>query len=236
MRQPDASEREDLRSILTAVAGRSTSTGKLFTDLALTKDRKHFDATLDSLARAGLLTLTNDTFRTPEGRDVTYRKVSITHEGRTPDDETLSTVWLRDTTTIASKRTSRRSNKRDPKRRATPAHEPIRRTHEPQTQLPMGRHEVGASVPTRKQAVPKPAVEAAELNPTQSALDGRLRAWRKEQAHAIGLPSFFIFSDSVLRDIVLAAPASLSDLRGIRGLGPDKLDRFGPAVLEVCRE
>jgi ATP-dependent DNA helicase RecQ len=52
----------------------------------------------------------------------------------------------------------------------------------------------------------------------------------------MGLPSFFVFSDSVLRDIVLAAPASLADLRGICGLGPDKLDRFGPAVLEVCRE
>ena len=71
--------------------------------------------------------------------------------------------------------------------------------------------------------------------PIQSALDARLRAWRKEQAHAAGLPSFFIFSDSVLRDIVLASPASLSDLRSIRGLGPDKLDRFGPAVLELCR-
>jgi ATP-dependent DNA helicase RecQ len=69
----------------------------------------------------------------------------------------------------------------------------------------------------------------------QSALDVRLREWRKRQAHAIGLPSFFIFSDTVLRDIVLAAPASLSELRSVRGLGPDKLERFGPAVLELCR-
>jgi ATP-dependent DNA helicase RecQ len=78
------------------------------------------------------------------------------------------------------------------------------------------------------------AAPAIELNATQSALDGRLRAWRKEQAHAIGLPSFFIFSDSVLRDIVLVAPTSLTELRSIRGLGPDKLERFGPAVLDVC--
>jgi ATP-dependent DNA helicase RecQ len=107
MRQPTSSERDDLRAVLSAVAARSTSTGKLFTDLALTKDRKHFDALLDSLARAGLLTLTNDTFRTPEGRDVTYRKVTITHEGRTPDDATLSTVWLRDSSsTTSSKSTS----------------------------------------------------------------------------------------------------------------------------------
>ena len=231
MRQSTPSERDDLRSILTAVAARGTSTGKLFTDVALTKDRKHFDALLDGLARAGLLTLTNDTFRTPEGRDVTYRKVSITHEGRTPDDETLSTVWLRDTTSTSSKRAPRRTSKRDSKSRTTSTPEPARRIREPQPQLPIARREAATPAPARK---PTPAPNA-EFNPTQSALDTRLRAWRKEQAHAIGLPSFFIFSDSVLRDIVLASPASLTDLRGIRGLGPDKLDRFGPAVLELCR-
>ena len=233
MHQPNVGERGDLRSILTAVASRGTSTGKLFTDLALTKDRKHFDALLDSLARAGLLTLTNDTFRTPEGRDVTYRKVAITHEGRTPDDETLSTVWLRDSTpTTSSKSTSKRANKRDSKRRATSTSEPIRRSSESQSQLPIARRE---ATPLRKPIPPKPVVEAAEFNPEQSALDARLRAWRKEQAHAAGLPSFFIFSDSVLRDIVIASPASLAELRSIRGLGPDKLERFGPAVLELCR-
>ena len=85
---------------------------------------------------------------------------------------------------------------------------------------------------------PKPSATAAppiELNATQSALDARLRAWRKEQAHAIGLPSFFVFSDTVLRDIVFAAPTSLVALRSIRGLGADKLERFGPAVIELCR-
>jgi ATP-dependent DNA helicase RecQ len=232
MRQPTSSERDDLRAVLSAVAARSTSTGKLFTDLALTKDRKHFDALLDSLARAGLLTLTNDTFRTPEGRDVTYRKVTITHEGRTPDDATLSTVWLRDSSpTTSSKSTSTRGNKRDSKRRSTSTPEPLRRTREAQSQLPIPRREANASAPPRKSTPPAPV----ELNPTQSALDARLRTWRKEQAHSIGLPSFFIFSDSVLRDIVLASPASLAELRSVRGLGPDKLDRFGSAVLELCR-
>jgi ATP-dependent DNA helicase RecQ len=237
MRQPDRGEREDLRAILTAVASRGTSTGKLFTDLALTKDRKHFDAMLDGLARAALLTLTNDTFRTPDGRDVTYRKVSITHEGRTPDDETLSTVWLRDSaSTTSSKRSSKSSSKRTSKRRSTPTPEPTRRTREPQSQLLIARREKTSPAPLRKPTLPKPSVETAEFNSTQSALDARLRAWRKEQAHAAGLPSFFIFSDSVLRDIVLNSPASLAELRSIRGLGADKLDRFGPAVLELCRE
>src|SRR5215469_12928720 len=181
MRQPTDSERDNLRAILTAVAARSTSAGKLFTDLALTKERKHFDGMLDGLARAGLLTLANDTFRTPEGRDVTYRKVSITHEGRTPDDATLSTVWLRDTVpTTSSKRSSKSATKRTSKRHSHAERAP--RTRESQPQLTIPRREASPA-PIRKPTPPKPAVEPAELNPTQSALDARLRAWRKEQAH-----------------------------------------------------
>jgi ATP-dependent DNA helicase RecQ len=82
--QPTAQERAWLREILSALEHRSTSTGKLFTDLHLMKDRKDFDTLLDGLARAALITLTNDTFRSPEGKDITYRKAAITHEGRTP--------------------------------------------------------------------------------------------------------------------------------------------------------
>ena len=95
MRDASKRERDDLRTILRAVADRSMSSGKLFTELALTKDRNEFDRLLDGLARAALVTITKDVFRAPDGRDVTYRKVTVTHEGRTPDDETLATVTLR---------------------------------------------------------------------------------------------------------------------------------------------
>jgi ATP-dependent DNA helicase RecQ len=39
----------------------------------------------------------------------------------------------------------------------------------------------------------------------------------------------------VLRNIVLAGPASLSELSKVRGVGPEKLEKFGAAVLEICR-
>src|SRR5215472_1061924 len=227
MRQPTTSERDDLRAILTAVAARITSTGKLFTDLALTKDRKNFDSLLDGLARAGLLTLTNDTFRTPDGRDVTYRKVSITHEGRTPDDATLSTVWLRDTASTTSSKRSRNRATRSQARKNTVAKSMPERSTKPKLtaaevqerkkRRDHRRHEavvmkaIASDIVVRPRktppippAKPKPFIAPpnAELNTTQSALDARLRVWRKEQAQAIGLPSFFIFSDTILRDIV----------------------------------
>ena len=87
-------------------------------------------------------------------------------------------------------------------------------------------------------STPKPKAfitpQDVTLSPAQAALEERLRAWRKEQARAAGLPSFFIFSDTVLREIVVAAPGSMAELRSVRGVGPEKLERFGAAVVEIC--
>jgi ATP-dependent DNA helicase RecQ len=93
--QPDAEERRHLRSILRALEGRGTSTGKLFTDLKITKQRDDFDVYLDGLARAALINLANDTFTNPEGKSITYKKATITAEGHDPDERALDTVWLR---------------------------------------------------------------------------------------------------------------------------------------------
>ncbi len=82
--EPSAQEDRNLRAILRALDGAMPrATGKLFTDLALTKDRKDFDALLDGLARAGLLSFTNETWTNPEGKVVAYKKVSLTFEGQT---------------------------------------------------------------------------------------------------------------------------------------------------------
>jgi ATP-dependent DNA helicase RecQ len=80
-----------------------------------------------------------------------------------------------------------------------------------------------------------PPAPAAELTPTQLALESRLKDWRREAARAAGLPSFFIFSDTVLRNITLAAPTSLETLRTVRGVAPEKLDTFGSTILTLCQ-
>ena len=81
---PTADQERSLRAILKALDGSTgRSTGKLHTDLALTKDRKDFDALLDALARAGLAGFTTETFTNPEGKVIAYKKVSLTYEGQT---------------------------------------------------------------------------------------------------------------------------------------------------------
>jgi ATP-dependent DNA helicase RecQ len=313
--QPTAQERAWLREILSALENRSTSTGKLFTDLHLMKDRKDFDTLLDGLARAALITLTNDTFRNPEGKDITYRKAAITHEGRTPDEATLDTVWLR--ISIAAAPSGRKSSPKSRSAKSAPQQsspeaerlfeqlrnwrtevarptktpafmilgdavlraiattapqnltalhavsgmgptkvdrygadliaicrgdapqppsvrtDPLRKPAEPaQPRLQITQPQTSAVHPNKRSAPPLPA---PELTPAQLALEDRLKDWRREAARAAGLPSFFIFSDTVLRNITLAAPTSLESLRTIRGVAPEKLDTFGPAILTLCQ-
>jgi ATP-dependent DNA helicase RecQ len=358
--QPTEQERKWLREILSALEHRSTSTGKLFTDLHLMKDRKDFDVLLDGLARAGLLTFTNDTFRTPEGNDVTYRKVAITHEGHNPDDATLDTVWLR-TNISETSSTRKKSRSASTKRSPTSADQPINPAAEQlfiqlrnwrtevarPTRTPAfmilsdavlraiainapqnltALHAISGMGPTKvdrfgadlialcrgeatppmpksvslsasasstkvaptterpntpvirsgaqrspelvegtatPSAPPKPSAPSQphlsipihyaantsavhqnkraappppqpDLTLTQIALEARLKDWRREAAKAAGLPTFFIFSDTVLRNITLAAPTSLDDLSQVRGASPEKLTRFGPTIIQLC--
>jgi ATP-dependent DNA helicase RecQ len=371
--QPTAQERAWLREILSALEHRSTSTGKLFTDLHLMKDRKDFDTLLDGLARAALITIANDTFRNPEGRDITYKKATITHEGRTPDDITLDTVWLRaaiaaapakkksssksrSTTTVSehpsfspateqlfqqlrnwrteqgrpnhtpafmilsdvvlraiaasapqnltslhaipgmgptkvdrygadliaicrgdatprpssSPRQTALRNAIKPKEpvtpsefepnktsiqsapnrekavilseaersRRTPAHPTSPQLSEPlQPRLPRATTTRPANITSavhqnKRLSPPSPT---PELTSTQLTLEGRLKDWRREAAKAAGLPTFFIFSDTVLRNITLAAPTTLEALRNVRGIIAEKLDRYGAAIIDLCR-
>jgi ATP-dependent DNA helicase RecQ len=240
---PDADERESLRAILKALEGRGLSTGKLFTGLALTQDRKEFDAWLDGLARAALITVANETFTNAERKEITYRKAIITHEGRTPDDATLATVWIRDMKeSVKSTRKRKkaaapvmrtRSVSSSEERRVSPARGSDFAT--PLTTPASKERWPGTPVIAPKSRAMNGAPEVVELNEIQSTLEAKLKDWRREQARAAGLPSFFIFSDTVLHSIVLTRPKTVGELRKVRGIGPEKLDRFGAAVVELCR-
>ena len=85
--------------------------------------------------------------------------------------------------------------------------------------------------PTRPDAPPpKP------LTPDQQALDTRLRAWRATEAERLGLPQFFVLGTSVLRNIAVERPRTLTELKMIDGVSLDKAEKFGPSILEICVE
>ncbi|HEX4004770.1 MAG TPA: ATP-dependent DNA helicase RecQ [Acidobacteriaceae bacterium] len=72
----------DLRRILRTLEAGPKGVARLFEESAIGGERGGFDLLLDGLARAGLATLTSEMFTNAEGREVSWRKVAMTAEGR----------------------------------------------------------------------------------------------------------------------------------------------------------
>ncbi|WP_433983211.1 HRDC domain-containing protein [Tunturiibacter empetritectus] len=47
-------------------------------------------------------------------------------------------------------------------------------------------------------------------------------------------PSLFVLASTTLRNIVLAHPQNLTQLKSVHGLGLDKIEKFGPGIIQVC--
>jgi len=71
---------------------------------------------------------------------------------------------------------------------------------------------------------------AAEIEPAV------LRVLRRGIADKKGIPPYVIFHDSVLVEMSAAKPQTLDDLRGIKGIGEKKLEKYGQLFLDVIKE
>ncbi|WP_372974688.1 HRDC domain-containing protein [Microbispora sp. GKU 823] len=67
------------------------------------------------------------------------------------------------------------------------------------------------------------------------ALLERLKAWRTAEAKEAKVPAYVVFTDVTLQAIAERVPTSEEDLLAIAGIGRVKLERYGDAVLELCR-
>ncbi len=203
--QPDSAEKSEIRSLLRALQSGPRSSGKICTDLNW-NDRKSFDQLTEDLARAGLLHITSDSFRTEDGRDIIYRKLSLTPEGKKADDDALDTVWLRAEASSGTKGTGKKKSGAS-----------------------------GSRVGSGRNRTPRQSADAEPLTEAQSELETRLKAWRLATARALSLPPFTIFHDSVLRSIAQARPENVAQLESIRGIGQEKSNRYAADLLALCR-
>lgn len=64
----------------------------------------------------------------------------------------------------------------------------------------------------------------------------RLKAARLQLALEQEWPAFCVAHDSVLREVARAAPQTLDALARIKGIGAQKLQRFGAAFLEAVKK
>ncbi len=71
------------------------------------------------------------------------------------------------------------------------------------------------------------------LRPGVRELFERLRAWRLKEAREADVPAFVVLPDRTLRVVAREQPASAVDLLAVPGIGPTKVERYGPALLAV---
>jgi ATP-dependent DNA helicase RecQ len=74
---------------------------------------------------------------------------------------------------------------------------------------------------------------AAGLSAEAEVVFDRLRTWRAAAAKEQGVPAYVIFHDSTLRQIATDAPATLTALSQVSGVGETKLARYGQQLLET---
>jgi len=67
----------------------------------------------------------------------------------------------------------------------------------------------------------------------ENPLFAALRAKRRELAAAASVPPYVIFHDATLREMAALRPGSLAEMAEVPGVGAAKLQRYGPAFLEV---
>jgi ATP-dependent DNA helicase RecQ len=73
----------------------------------------------------------------------------------------------------------------------------------------------------------------AAASGADSPLLARLKAWRTETARQQSVPPYVVFHDATLAAIAAARPGDLQELSTIAGIGTKKLERYGPAVLQL---
>jgi superfamily II DNA helicase RecQ len=49
------------------------------------------------------------------------------------------------------------------------------------------------------------------------------------------VPAYMVFSDRTLKELVAAQPDSREALMRVKGVGPAKIEKFGPDVLRLLR-
>ena len=116
----------------------------------------------------------------------------------------------------------------------TDAAKPVLRGAQP-VQLRQYQKPVKASKRGGSGGKPKGYVES-DLSALEQTIFDKLRWWRVETARKHNVPAYVIFHDATMREIAKAQPVSLTDLRGVSGVGEKKLETYGEDIVTLVQE
>ena len=186
-------------------------------DLVGRLSRNDFDALLDAMARASLIEIEEAEFE-KNGEVIPFRKVRLTARGLEVRPFTPLPLLIADGVVDEF------GSGPDPPLRAKKS-KPV------QPQL--------AHPDPKPAGTPKPQPGPIPRTPEEQAragrIEARLREWRAAEARRLGLPAYVVLHDRTLAAVVQARPANPQQLSQIPGFGPAKVERFGEAILTLCR-
>jgi ATP-dependent DNA helicase UvrD/PcrA len=81
-------------------------------------------------------------------------------------------------------------------------------------------------------ALPKRERPTLEQTPTVQGL----KEWRLAKARADEVPAYVVFNDRTLAELAARTPRTLAELAAVPGIGPAKLERYGPELLARLAE
>lgn len=81
----------------------------------------------------------------------------------------------------------------------------------------------------------KPEEEVKKATTVDSELLSKLKDWRTRRARTDGVPAYIIAHDSLLQDLAIHKPQTNQQLMRMPGIGPRKLNTYGPELLAITK-
>jgi len=75
--------------------------------------------------------------------------------------------------------------------------------------------------------------EARSLDEYDEKIYEELRKWRYSQAKEQSIPPYMVFADKTLKLIAAVLPKTVDEVVKLKGVGPQKLERYGEGVVEL---
>ncbi|HKD10123.1 MAG TPA: DNA topoisomerase 3 [Bryobacteraceae bacterium] len=216
-RQPTEAEIRMAFDILDELEEAPRSVGKLHAQLCAKGEasRDDFEELVGSLARAGLVRLTEETFE-KDGKSIPYRKAWLAREANFVGREAPLEFTVRRMGTVVE-RPSRKSGARKKGAKKKRERIPLSR--------PAGQ--------VKGKVAAAPTVNAAPLELKAEEL---LRAWRLATAKRLGVPAFRIMTDKVLEAIAKRRPKTAAELLAIPGIGINSVEKYGAQIYRILNE
>jgi ATP-dependent DNA helicase RecQ len=104
-----------------------------------------------------------------------------------------------------------------------------------ETEVMLREETPGARVRASRAKSRRGDLAPASIAAGDPSLLGALRAWRSQIARKRGVPAYVVLHDSTIDGIATSRPVTLTQLRGIPGIGDKKLEHYGDELIALVK-